>query len=268
MSCISQVNILEPHSFSYLLHKVANLSGCSIHSNSKADVAVRMLIEVTKQIDDSVDNINSKNAQKEIPLLVITSNKTTELIENGFERKQFKQICKLNEKYLQDLMKLFEDEKMMKSEIKTTKKITGDALLKLQENRNVDLLFFYNAYASLVQIPKKFRMPTLERIKWFGAVDLTIDDYLDLDEDLRNQSFNVFLVMLCKKLGIKSYPKKMSYEEISSLLYKKGIYEEVLKIINPTRRKWFTNLLPITINEYFQEITEDRFYLLERTLLN
>lgn len=259
-----QIDRAEPHGFIYLIHEIARLSGSRTECLRKADLVVALLLETMQGVDDALDS-PSDNNRRRLPRLVSLTSGALARVESLFGKGSFLQTYQTIHIYMEQFAEMFDMESEVLSRLKGAQRLGCDTLLAMQETRNIDLRFYFEVYGQLVGLSKELRESIGKRLLWFGSVDVTIDDYLDLRHDLSHFSYNLFLLYLSLKLGLQSYPRGKSLQTIFELLHTERVLEDVLELINPSSRRWFERPPLIGVNEYLRAITYERYQLLQRT---
>ncbi len=209
----------------------------------------------------------SRTRYSSSPDLVASTIDLLEFLDKSFGHEKAIRASNIVKKYMKTLKSGFRRESEFRNgAVPSDADLTPENLLRIQEQRNEDLRVYFALHSLLIDFPVSLADEVLRKLTWFGVMDQTIDDFVDMESDLRNQNFNLFLVMLSLAQGTKSYPVTLKRQELIRLMKASGVFPRVLCIANPARRDWRRPAIPLEMNQYIKRITVERYNLLRTTL--
>lgn len=264
---VSNLGSTKSSGFVYLVHKVAALAGCKGRTLASADRAILMLQRTTATLDGMNDELKKMSYSSSSPDLVASAIGLLTFVDESFGHDKMIRAGSIIKGYMNTLKSGFRRESEFRSRLATGETdLDLEDLLQIQEQRNEDLRVYFALYSLLVDFPSTLTKETLEKLTWFGVVDLTIDDFIDMEVDLRNRNFNLFLVVLLLAQRTKSYPDALKRRELIHRMKVSGVFPRVLGIADPALRDWRRLTIPSVMNRYLETITIERYNLLRTTL--
>lgn len=177
------------------------IKGGRLSSDRKKIRNINLLIGLIQSVDSLID----EQANKENKVFHVSK------ILSAFSEVDLNDREKIvTKKYFKDLENLFLLENTL------TDEVFNDAIFnKMLQLRNCD--FFL--YMSLIPVSKKSE----NFFRYYAKADLLIDDFVDLYEDLDNNSFN----FVAWKAGVYSRDKAFSIKQALKVINRKKVYEHL-----------------------------------------
>lgn len=258
-------NKLSESGFVYLLRRIGVLLGRRKNELLILDKIIKNLIICIQSLDKIIDHSAKEKKIDGAASLIMSLVKALKLVESSFGRAATSEVSKILDQYIPRMAQAFKEESNILDKVNHAAFPEDSDLVVMQEKRNLDLLLYSEIYFKLLELPTRLRSTILKNLRCFGVIDITIDDLLDLDEDLALGNYNIFLIELAKHVQSKGY-LDVSYKEARKLIRETGVMRQVYELLPKYRNALKMGQLPAKLRAYLTRIINERYILFDKQL--